>query len=313
MSVTVALLLYVVVVLSAGPAVLSRLSADGAAPRLGVIAWLTAIISVIGSSIAAIALLIVEAAGHWGDPDDVLTSCLARLWAMMLGQAGWPAQTLALTAVSFAAGVVAWMTVRVTRTLGRMREQTFAHADAVRLVGRRTDGGVVVIDAEERAAYCVAGRPSAIVVTTAALAALDSAQLAAVLAHERAHLDGNHASIVAGVRSLAALFPHVALFTTGVTHVSTLLEMCADDVAVRRHGRQPLLAGLVALTGANPPHVMAAASVAVVRRARRLCDRREPLMRVRSYVALSGAVTVLAGLPLTVGVLAVSGILVCFA
>ena len=44
----------------------------------------------------------------------------------------------------------------------------------------------------EPAAYCVSGRPPAIVVTTAALGALDDRQLDAVVAHERAHLAGHH-------------------------------------------------------------------------------------------------------------------------
>ena len=46
----------------------------------------------------------------------------------------------------------------------------------------------VVLDDPRPAAYCVAGRPAAIVVTSGALAVLDQPQLEAVLAHERAHL-----------------------------------------------------------------------------------------------------------------------------
>jgi len=54
-----------------------------------------------------------------------------------------------------------------------------------------------------------------------------------VVAHERAHLTGHHALIVTGLRGLAAVFPRLALFRQGLQHVSRLLEMCADDAAVR--------------------------------------------------------------------------------
>ncbi len=69
MTVTAALLLYVVAVLSIGPKLLARITADGGAPRLAISAWLTAVVTVLGCSIAAIALLLIEAAGHWDSPD----------------------------------------------------------------------------------------------------------------------------------------------------------------------------------------------------------------------------------------------------
>jgi Zn-dependent protease with chaperone function len=45
--------------------------------------------------------------------------------------------------------------------------------------------------------YCVPGRLPTIVVTTGALAVLEPEQLAAVLAHERAHLAGRHHLLLA--------------------------------------------------------------------------------------------------------------------
>src|SRR5260370_1178978 len=100
------------------------------------------------------------------------------------------------------------------------------HARMARLVGRRVLGrDAVVLDAPERVAYCVAGRPHTIVVTSAALAALDERHLDAVLAHERAHLVGRHHLLLALTRSLAAILPTVALFRTGAAEVARLLEM----------------------------------------------------------------------------------------
>ncbi|QHE74239.1 Peptidase M48, Ste24p precursor (plasmid) [Rhodococcus sp. WAY2] len=121
--------------------------------------------------------------------------------------------------------------------LARLRTRTHGHANRARLIGRRVRGiDAVVIDNPERAAYCAAGRPHAVVITTAALAALDDRQVQAVLAHERAHLAGHHAQILAVLRVLAASMPGITLFTAGAVEVGRLLEMCADDSAARVHG-----------------------------------------------------------------------------
>ena len=68
----VLLLLCAVVVLMAGPRCLPRITASGDAPRLGVAVWLTAVVTVLGCSMAAVTLLVVETASHWGGPDERL-------------------------------------------------------------------------------------------------------------------------------------------------------------------------------------------------------------------------------------------------
>jgi Zn-dependent protease with chaperone function len=157
----------------------------------------------------------------------------------------------------------------------------------------------------------VSGKPAVIVVTTAALAALDDGQLRAVLAHERAHLAGHHPHVVAVVRGLATVFPNLTLMTEGAKQVSRLLEMCADDAAARRHGRRALLSGLVALSGTAPAAALGAADVAVVARAERLSTPWTYLARARTRAALTSTVTLMAAGPLITVALAASGVLMC--
>ena len=66
MTIAAALLLFFcsLVVLMAGPRCLPRITASGHAPRLGVAVWLTAVVTVLGCSVAAVTLLVVETAGH---------------------------------------------------------------------------------------------------------------------------------------------------------------------------------------------------------------------------------------------------------
>jgi hypothetical protein len=61
--------------------------------------------------------------------------------------------------------------------------------------------------------------------------------------------------------------------------VPALLEMCADDAATRRHGREPLLAGLVMLSTRLrlPEGVLAATGTAVTDRVTRLMQPRRAL------------------------------------
>jgi hypothetical protein len=137
------------------------------------------------------------------------------------------------------------------------------------------------------------GRPSAIVVTSAAVAALDDHELAAVLAHERAHLTGHHSLAVTTVRGLAAVFPKLTLMREGATQVSRLLEMCADDASARRHGSAPLLSGLITLCRAAPAEALGAADVAVLARAERLAVPPADPAITRARAALISVVAVL--------------------
>jgi Zn-dependent protease with chaperone function len=227
---------------------------------------------------------------------------------------------IAALAATLTAAVLAW---RYGRGVQRARQRTRAHAEAARITGRRlpvngngeAGGAAVVLDAPQPAAYCVPGRPAAIVLTSGALAVLEPAQLGAVLAHERAHLAGRHHLLISLTRGLAASFPGVPLFTRGPAEVARLAEMCADDAAARRTGRGALIAALLAMgTGAAvPAAALAATSGPVTARVHRLLDPPRPGRHARYGLALvsmtlllataSGLVTVFAG-PLAAHLLA---------
>ena len=123
----------------------------------------------------------------------------------------------------------------------------------------------MVLDDPRPAAYCVAGRPAAIVLTSGALAVLDPPQLGAVLAHERAHLAHGDHRLHTLTQGLAAAFPGIPLFARGAAEVARLTEMSADDTAARASGRPALVAALLAIAtgtaGPAPRTTDAAASV----------------------------------------------------
>ncbi|OCB23446.1 M56 family metallopeptidase [Mycobacterium intracellulare] len=315
MSIAVCLLLYSLVVLVAGPPLLRALTRHGHAPRFGVAAWLTAIATVVLIWLAVAGGVTVEVASHWDYPRLVAASCLDRLRGVVavVGEsAGLTAQFTVGAIVVATALMTTFAGRRLARTISGMRVRAEEHAEAVRLVGRRTgDPDVVIVEAAEPAAYCVSGRPSAIVVTSAAVAVLDYDELAAVLAHERAHLTGHHSLVVTTLRALATVFPKLTLMREGATEVSRLLEMCADDASARRCGSAALLSGLITLCRAAPAGALAAADVAVLARAERLAAPSADPAIGRARAALTSVIAVLAVGPVVTVMLAAAGALLC--
>jgi len=298
------------------PALLAPLTHRGVSVRAGLAAWLAAMASVLASVALAIGLSFRTIAADWPGLTQALcrsvagSACTPEVYGSVLYQAGVLVLAGSLT---LAGALAAW---RYGRRVRRSRAQTRSHARAALLVGHAIGGQdrTVMLDDPRPAAYCVAGRPAAIVVTSGALAVLDQSQLKAVLAHESAHLAHGHHTLATVTRGLAAAFPGVPLFTRGAEEVARLTEMAADDSAARTNGRPALVAALIAIaTGAAvasgglpggafpdpgmPRGAMAAAARAVPERVERLLRPSSPARSTAVTAALSLALAVLAAAP----------------
>ena len=269
-----------------------------------------AIGTVLLSWLAAAGMILVDLVMHWRYPRVLIHSCLTWLHVIVNDSVGLAPTTLGVLAVTLVLLAVV-SSVRLARTVARIRARAHAHAAAVRMVGHHNADAYLVVQANAPLAYCVSGRPPAIVVTSGALAALDDQQLAAVLAHERAHLKGHHFVAVTALRGLAAAFPRLTLMRQGAAEVSRLLEMCADDASARRHGSDVLLSGLITMCRATPAGALAAADVAVLARVERLAMPPGDVAQARARAALIGLIAVLVAAPLTIATLAASGVLMC--
>lgn len=315
MSVAVCLLLYSFAVAMLAPGVLLRLTRSGTLPRLGVVAWLAAMVSVVASWVTAAASLIVALTRYWDQPGRLASGCFAALRRLVDGGSGALVQAGLFTLAAAAAGALGILGWRWGRSLWRARAHSRGHAERARVIGRRVDGvDAVVVDTPERAAYCVAGRPDTIVVTSAALDALTDRHLQAVLAHERAHLAGRHHHVLAFARALAAAVPRVTLFSKGAREVAMLLEMSADDAAARSHGSQTLLDALLALSaGAPTPHgAVGAAGTEVLARAERLAAPFAARNQWSTRLLLTATTLLIAGGPLITAALTAVGVMWCY-
>ncbi len=126
--------------------------------------------------------------------------------------------------------------------------------------------GALVVDHPAAAAYCVPGLRSAIVISAGALDLLDQAELAAVLAHERAHLRARHDLVLLPFTALLRAFRWSAIARAANSEVALLVEMLADDRARKFRPARELATALLRVGvsggGQAPAGTLAAAGTA---------------------------------------------------
>jgi beta-lactamase regulating signal transducer with metallopeptidase domain len=163
--------------------------------------------------------------------------------------------------------VAATAAVLVARRRQRILLSLLAHGDP-------KVPGALVVDHSAAAAYCVPGLRSRIVVSAGTLNLLDQAELAAVLAHERAHLRARHDLVLLPFCALTRAFPKARLARQARATVALLVEMLADDQALRQRPARELATALlrVGVSGAGPAPsgALAMADAEVVARVNRL-------------------------------------------
>jgi Zn-dependent protease with chaperone function len=193
--------------------------------------------------------------------------------------AGQPVATAALVgALVVAAVIVIRLLVSLAGVSYRSRARRERHRTLVDLldrVDRRRSfdvEGLRVLDGPLPLAYCVPGRSPRVVLSGPALDVLDDTQVAAVLAHEQAHLRHRHEVVMESFTAFYQAVPPPLRSRAPLDAVHLLLEMVADDAARRRCGAEPLRTALAALSDGddrrldrlNRPHTRSAALTAVV-------------------------------------------------
>jgi Zn-dependent protease with chaperone function len=167
--------------------------------------------------------------------------------------------------------------------------------------------GALVIDYPAAAAYCLPGIRSQIVVSAGTLDLLAPAELAAVLAHERAHLRARHDLVLIPFTSLRRMFPKSHAIAEAYRTVALLVEMMADDHALRARGllARELATALLRFgtSGSEvaPAGAMAAAEGELTVRVNRILTPQPPLPRTaQAAIVLAAAALVVIPLLLLV-------------
>ncbi|PZF92808.1 M56 family metallopeptidase [Micromonospora deserti] len=270
MSPAVALTVGALVVAWLAPALLERAVGRVRDPIAVLLAWWGSLAAVLVTFAAGVALLLA--------PVNRLES-----WAEKLAHHCWlavrhghlPAQdeVLGFAGALAVSALAARSAVAAVRQWRAQRESQQAHQDLMTLLGETVTPErepVLRVPHSVPLAYSVGGRRGLLVVSAGVLR-LPSAQRAAVLCHERAHLRGRHHLIVALAEVLAAAAPWVPLTRRAPRAMRLLVELCADAAAVRACGAPAVRAALIALSGApHPAHALSMAGADVPARLHRL-------------------------------------------
>jgi len=267
-----------------GPRLLARSPWCERSPRIGIAAWQALSFAVVSAVVLAGAALALPAVPLTVNLAELISACATALRAQYATPGGAAVSTTgALLAVTVLARTGYCLAAGLVTTSRQRRRQV----DALSLVARRHESSdALVVDHSAAFVYCLPGRHQQVVLTTGALDALDREQLAAVLAHERAHLGGRHDLVLAAAAALHRAFPRMPVFQDAHGELTRLVEMLADDVAARRNDRLTIATALVHLAEASAPATaLGAGGSTSLARVRRLVAPAQPLGATRSVLA----------------------------
>ena len=275
-----------------GPALLARARWPRRDPLVALVCWqaigLAGGLSIIGA-------LLVHGLAPWGH------SLPEAAWSVATGHPAtdpvrgdhWVALTLAAVLASELLGVLALSWIRTARTRRRHREllelvvQPSAELPDTRL-----------LEHPAPVAFCIPGARPLLVLSSGMVAELDGDQLAAVVAHERAHLREHHHLLLLPFVAWEAALPVLPAAGRAHAAVRELVEMRADDVALSSLSgtapRRTLARAIVAAAGGTggadvPSGALAVTGSAIGARVVRLLEPPSPLPAPARWAALTAA------------------------
>ena len=312
-----ALAFTIVAVLLVGPvpALLARATWPMRAPRAAVVLWqaiaVAAVLSAFSAGIAIASRLLVP--GPDGRPTATIAGEIAQL--------GWPLWLIYLAVLALTLLIGARLVIAVLQVAITTRRRRAHHRMLVDLLGISHDSvgaracppaaqrrrhhwwpnDLRVLEVAQPLAYCLPGVRSRVVVSKGALNTLSDTEVTAILTHEFAHLRARHDLVLEAFTAAHAAFPRLVRSASALDAVRLLIELLADDAAVRAAGPTPLARALVACAaGPTPSGALAAGGPTTVLRVRRLSGRPNSLtLSVAAYLA-AAAVLVLPTVALAV-------------
>lgn len=298
MNSTTALVFAALALILAGPvpAVLARAEWPYRSPRAALVLWqavaLAAVLSAFSSGLAIGGLLLVP--GPDGRPTTAPTDEIDAL--------GLPLWILYVIVLVITLGIGAKLMFSFVQVAVRTRRRRSRHRVLVDLLDRSDksenplrglrDADIRVLDAVEPIAYCLPGLRQRVVLSRGTLANLSEAEVVAVLSHERSHLRARHDLVLEAFTAVNEAFPRIVRSKSALGSVQLLVELLADDSAVKVTGPTPLARALVTCAGSTAPRgAMAAGGPHTLVRVQRLSG---PGSDVRiATVAYAAAVVIL--------------------
>jgi Zn-dependent protease with chaperone function len=274
---------------------------------LGLAAGLAAVGALVSLGTAGSGDGVARATLHAGALFRIGTSLQAgpvfRLPAAFGGTGALPAILIAFRLACLAAGLallasLCWVLIASSAAVLQARRRQRALL-ALLAHGDPKVPGALVVDYPTAAAYCLPGlRSRIVVVSVGTLELLGRRELAAVLAHEHAHLRERHDLVLLPFTALRRAFPRSATCAEAHRSVALLVEMLADDRALRGRPARELVSALVRFGTAGacpaPAGALAAAEGEMAARVARLLQPVRPLPAAAIAAICSGAALLVA-------------------
>jgi len=274
------------------PALLARARWPRRDPLVALVCWQA--IGLAGG-LSMIGALLVHGLAPWGHslPEAVRSVVTAHPATDPVRGDHWVALTLAGVLASELLGVLLLSWVRTARTRRR-------HRELLELVVRPSAElpDTRLLEHPAPVAFCIPGARPLLVLSSGMVAELDGDQLAAVVAHERAHLREHHHLLLLPFVAWEAALPVLPAAGRAHATVRELVEMRADDVALaslsgtapRRTLAQAIVAAAGGAGGAGVPTGALAISGSVTgARVVRLLEPPAPLPAAARWTALAAA------------------------
>ncbi|MBV7703016.1 M56 family metallopeptidase [Nocardia nova] len=286
------------------PALLSRATWPYRTPRAALVLWqavaLAAVLSAFGSGLAIASLLLVP--GPDGRPT---TSPTKEIDALGLGLWLIYVVVFALTLLVGARLIYAAIRVGVHTRRRRARHRMLVdlldqggdigHGDLIAaspLAGARA-ADIRVLAAAEPIAYCLPGLRQRVVLSQGTFANLSKSELTAIVSHERSHLRARHDLVLEAFTAAREAFPRVVRSKSALDSVKLLIELLADDSAVKVTGPTPLARALVTCSNSTAPQgAMAAGGPTTLIRIQRLTGPLGDLRIATAAYATAAAILV---------------------
>ncbi len=271
------------------PAALSRAQWPLRAPRAAMTLWqavaLAAVLSAFSCGLAIAANLLVP--GPDGHPTTHPIEAVDNH--------GWTLWVVSVTVFALTLLVGARLITTTLRLAVRTRARRSEHRDLIDLLdsaeaARGRDGelgapDVRMLEVDTPMAYCVPGLRQRVVVSEGVVDRLAPDELRAVISHERAHLRARHDLVLEAFIAVHAAFPRVVRSESALQAAALLVELLADDQAVRETGAGPLARALVVCgETATPNGALSAGGPSTLIRVRRLRHAPDRRAAVVAYV-----------------------------
>jgi Zn-dependent protease with chaperone function len=221
------------------PIFLSRAQWPARSPFTAMLLWQAIALAGGLSMIGAMLVYGLEPVG------DNLIAGLRSLAGMVLFNA--PTTALGfwhLFALSAAALLTAHLVFTLLLTYYRIERQRRRHRELLALLASPSPerAGTVVISHDSPVAYCLpGGARSVTVLSDGLMAALEPGELRAVLIHENAHLSQRHHLLLWAFAAWRQALPWLPTTRLAQESVNSLIEMLADDVALKTESKATLI------------------------------------------------------------------------